>query len=711
MMNRISGLGPSGLDIETLVETLMKSESAKRDKLVQKRQKAEWTREAYRTINSSVLSLRTLTVNMKLSSTYKKYTTTASDTSVLTATASSYAKEGSYKITVDQLATAVQRKSTGTVSKDIQSTDDITNFDVSGKSFSMTYNGVSKTISWGSSEGAYTDIDTLKAGLQSKIDNVFGSGNVEVITNGNQIAFKPKDTTYKPDISVTSATSDDALAQLNIASGTSYQLNLDTKLQDLVLKTGALAFDANGKANFTINGKTFEINKTDSINDLITTVNADSTADVTLSYDDTLDKFVLKRDTSGAGVGLEVTDNDSSNFLASLGLADAGALTAGKNAIVDFTGPNGITMTDLNMSSNNFTIQGVNFNLLKSDTGVEKTVTVSKDISSVYDSIKTFVEKYNEAISSLKTTVTEERDREYQPLTDAQREEMTEDEIEKWEKKSKSGLLRSDLTVNSLINDLRNTMSNPVAGLSGKIDRLSEIGITTGNYSEGGKLYIDETKLKAALSENLDQVTSLFTGAPANLTSSQLGGTVDLEGKDFNVTVNGNRQNISLTGSYDLTTASGKASMIKEIQDKLNTAFGSAQVTVSISNDKLTIISNKGYTTTLNSGTTNDALSTLGFNDGDTYDSSKKGVMAKLYDKLIISGSKLTAKAGSATSYYDNSTLGLELTRIVKAISRENDRLEDVESRYYAKFTAMETALSRLNAQSLALSQFSNNSN
>jgi len=702
--NRITGLGSSGLDIETLVKNLMKTESAQKDKLIQKKQKTEWTRTAFREINTSILALRTQAVNMKLSSSYKVFSATASDTAVLSATAGTVAQEGTYKITVDQLATSTQRKSTDTISKDLQSTADITDFDFHGKSFSLTFNGIQKTISWSDSEGVYANIDELQAGLQSKVDNVFGSNNVEVAKSGNQIILKPKDSTFKPNLLVTSGTTNDALSQLKMTSGQSYQISLDTKLQDLALKTGALTFNSD-KLDFTINGTNFQIDKTKTIRDLMNTVNASTGADVTLSYDSALDKFIMKRDSAGEGASLAVSDNNGTDFLSKIGIADAGALTEGQNAIVDFTGPNGITMTNLEMSTNNFTLQGVNFNLLKADAGVEKTVTVTKNVDAIYNNIKSFVDKYNETLSAITTKYYEERDNDYQPLTDDQRESMTEDQITTWEKKAKSGILRSDMILGGIVNDLRNTMSNPVTGLSGSLDRLSAIGITSGDYSENGKLYINEAKLKQAISENLEEVTNIFTAAPADLQSSNLSGTIDVEGKDFQITLNGQQRTISLSGSYDLSSDAGKTSFVSELQSKINTAFGSGQIVASYSNNKLTIASNKGYTMTLNSGTTNDALSTLGFNNNDTYDSSKKGIVSKLYDRLIVGGSKLTTKAGASTSYYDTSNLGLELVRIATSITKMNTKLSDLEDRYYARFTAMETALSKLNSKSSWLSQ------
>lgn len=705
MAERITGLGYSGLDIDILVKNLMKTESTARDKLIQKRQYTEWKRDAFREMNTQLSSLRALTLNMKLASSYKMFTTASSDTAVLSATAGTSAQEGSYKIMVDKLATATQRKSTDVISKDIQSTEDITDFDFHGKSFSISFNGVQKTISWGDSEGIYTNIDELQTGLQSKIDNMFGSNNIEAAKSGDQIVLRPKDSTYKPNIIVTSATENDALSQLNIAAGTSYQISLDTKLQDLQLRTGALTFTEEGKLDFTINGQNFQVEKTKTLRDLINTVNASTRADVTISYDTAINKFIMKRDSSGAGVALEVSDNNETDFLSKLNMVDAASLTAGENAIIDFTGPNGISMTNLEMSSNNFTIQGVNLNLLKADVGVEKTVTVTKDVSTIYNNIKNFIDKYNEVLEKINTKYSEERDRDYQPLTDDQRESMTEDQIKAWEAKAKSGIIRSDMITGGIINDFRNAMSNPIAGLSGSIDRLSAIGITSGSYNEGGKLYINETKLKQAISENLDEVANIFSAAPTDLQSSNLSGTIDVEGKDFQVTLNGLRRTITLSGSYDLDSSTGRTEFLSELQGKLNTAFGSGQVLASYSNGKLLLMSGKGYTMKLNSGTTNDALAALGFNDGDTFDSSKKGIAARLYDKILLGGGKLTSKAGASTSYYDTSTLGLELVGIAASITKMNKRLSDIESRYYARFTAMETALSRLDSQSAWLSQ------
>ena len=704
-VTRLTGM-VSGMDTDTLVKNLMRAERAPLDKLVQKKQSKQWTEDAYREINTKVFDLRTQVMNMKLKSSYKVYSANSSDANSITATAVGGAIEGTYKVTVDRLASAAERKSASTVSPELTSSSDITNFNVQGKELNITYNGVQKTISWASTEGAYSNIGELAAGLQSKIDNVFGANQLEVYNNGvdDKLTLRPKDATFKPDIKLNSGGTDvDALAQMNFTDGQKYHISLDTKLTDLVLRTGSLSSTVGNQLDFTINGQNFVIDNTKTLGDLINQVNSDIKADVTMTYDTTTDKFSIKRDSTGAGMTIDVSDNNSSDLLTKLGVTGLAAFTDGTNAIVDITDPSGLTMTNLEMSSNTFNIKGISMTLLNADSQ-EKTISVSKDVDTVYNNIKSLIDKYNDTISFINTKYTEEKYNDYAPLTDEQREAMTEDQISKWEEKAKSGLLKSDNLIGGLLNDMRTSIGNIVSGLTNNYNHITDVGITTGAYYENGKLNIDETKLKQAISDNIDDVTNFFSYSPTNLQSSNLSGILNVDGKDLKITLNQSQQTINLSGSYDMANAADVTNLKSEIQGKIDNAFGKSQMTVSISNNQIILTSNKGYSVKLNSGS-NDALSVLGFNDNDMYDSSKKGIMSKLYDKLVIGTSKLVDKAGSAASFFDNSVLGKELSSINAEITDKNSRLADIEERYYAQFTAMETALQKMNQQSTWLSQ------
>ncbi|MFP7202356.1 flagellar filament capping protein FliD [Lysinibacillus halotolerans] len=159
------------------------------------------------------------------------------------------------------------------------------------------------------------------------------------------------------------------------------------------------------------------------------------------------------------------------------------------------------------------------------------TLTSSTDVDDMVDKIKKFVETYNGLVTTINSKLKESYDRNYPPLTDEQKEEMSEDEIEKWEAKAKSGLLRNDSILTNGLYGMRSSFMNSVAGLGdATMDSLAEIGITTSStYSDGGKLVIDEDKLRSAIEKNPDQVASMFTQT-GSVTKDGNGKTVDSRG-------------------------------------------------------------------------------------------------------------------------------------------------------------------------------------
>ena len=142
---------------------------------------------------------------------------------------------------------------------------------------------------------------------------------------------------------------------------------------------------------------------------------------------------------------------------------------------------------------------------------VEKvTLTGETDVTSLKDTIVKFVEEYNKIISSINEKLWEKRDKDYMPLTDDQKKEMSDSQIEAWEKKAKTGLLRSDSDLRRIQNSMRDAMS---AMMSGTGLTLEDIGIKkVNNYTtKNGMLEIDESKLTAALENKSAEVKDLFT--------------------------------------------------------------------------------------------------------------------------------------------------------------------------------------------------------
>nr|WP_156288637.1 flagellar hook-associated protein 2 [Oceanobacillus salinisoli] len=177
---------------------------------------------------------------------------------------------------------------------------------------------------------------------------------------------------------------------------------------------------------------------------------------------------------------------------------------------------------EVETTENKYTLNGVTFEFKNTTpqnadgTYQNATITVKNDTDATVEKITTFVEKYNELIDMLNGTQREEKYRDYPPLTEEQKKEMDEKEIELWDEKAKSGILRGDTIISSAMFDLRQDWYKSV-NTGGEYDLITDIGIsTTKEYLDGGKLEIDEDKLREALTKDPDSVYKLFAGSDGN---------------------------------------------------------------------------------------------------------------------------------------------------------------------------------------------------
>ncbi|MEG0260040.1 MAG: flagellar filament capping protein FliD [Lysinibacillus sp.] len=161
------------------------------------------------------------------------------------------------------------------------------------------------------------------------------------------------------------------------------------------------------------------------------------------------------------------------------------------------------------------------------------TITSTTNVDEMMTKIKDFVATYNGIMKDLSDQTKETKYRSFAPLTDEQRKDMSESEIKLWEEKAKSGLLRGDALVRSGVSNMRALVYQENASVENtKFNTLFNVGITTTkNYSDGGQLEINETKLRKALEEDPDAVAALFS----NIEGKQKD-TVTVTDKDGNVT-------------------------------------------------------------------------------------------------------------------------------------------------------------------------------
>lgn len=185
----------------------------------------------------------------------------------------------------------------------------------------------------------------------------------------------------------------------------------------------------------------------------------------------------------------------------------------GQDAYIVITNDKGGIYTHTG-NTNNFTLDGVNFNFI-SDIPEEGIKVVGKeDATEIVESIKSFITDYNNLIVKINTLLTEKRDRNYQPLTKDQKNELSEKEIELWENKVKQGQLRGDSDLSRIANALKQGMRNLVSGVGLTLKDIGIESVQDFGGTKDGTFKINEEALKKAIEENTEAVAKLFMQSP-----------------------------------------------------------------------------------------------------------------------------------------------------------------------------------------------------
>jgi flagellar hook-associated protein 2 len=252
----------------------------------------------------------------------------------------------------------------------------------------------------------------------------------------------------------------------------------------------------------------------DSLNDVLNRINS-SAIGVSAFYDSTTQKLVFTSKNTGAGgsVAVDTTkDTNTADFMTALGFnVDASNVITPTTSGIDASfSINGLATT---RKTNTFTISNITYSL-KQTTATPITISSSSDTDTIFNTVKSFVDKYNDVIGKVNGKMSETRYRDYSPLTDDQKSAMKDTDIANWNAKAQSGLIRNDSILTSALTSMRTSLFTPVSNpaSSSSIKLLSDIGITTSSdYLANGKLEIDETKLKKAIQNDPNGVANLFT--------------------------------------------------------------------------------------------------------------------------------------------------------------------------------------------------------
>ena len=479
MAMRVSGIN-SGLDTDSIVQELVSAYNTKTEKYQKEQTKLSWKQEIWKGLNTKVYSLYNNVGKLRFSSAYSTKKTTSSDTTKATVSASSNAVNGTQKLHV--LATAQSGYLTG------------------GKL---------------SLREEVTDADGT-----TKLQDVKGAVKAE--TKLSELGF----------------TGDEASLNINTtdeegnAVTKTVSLTKDSTIQDVVnaLKDNGLnaSFDANNGRIFVSSkntGKAADFSLSSATTKLVEKKDADGNVIKDSNGKTEMESVALSAEEQAASkklIGLLGLDTDSSNIY-----GNKAAKIDGRDAVIAL---NGVKYTN---TTNDFAINGLNISVngvtddvadpdstdlssLNDSTAI--TINTATDSQGIYDTVKDFLTEYNNSINEITKLYNADSAGSYEPLTDDEKDKMSDTEIEKWETKIKDSLLRRDSSLSSVMNAMMTSMSQPIE-INGKSYSLSSFGIQTLGFlnaaeNEQNAYHIDGDEDDENTSGNDDKLMAAITSDP-----------------------------------------------------------------------------------------------------------------------------------------------------------------------------------------------------
>lgn len=562
---RMTGL-ISGMDTESMVKELVAASSTKVDKVKKEKQIIQWKQEAWQSLNTKLYDFYKTEVSaLRLTSSFKAKKATSNDETKVTVKASSAAANGSHRVSVKQLASSAYLTGTNikaqgnnyttyasasASTKFADMTDELgDNLGLTGQTITikagnaliddLTFeiggtgdNGVASLEELNQKLAATSGFEKLTASFSEgklTFTNASASTNEDGETIGEIYTVESAafgisgEVGYKSDESTGETNTLDGSLDLRYEKNfTSNDITKFTKLADIGINVGT---------SFTVNGKDFVVDKDTTISDFTEGL---SKLGVSASFDDKQGRFYINSAETGKDYDFTLTSSDS-NALDILGLGAGATKVDAQDAIIDY---NGVEYTG---SSNTFELNGLTITArgvtgtydpatgkLTNDTPI--TIEAEADTEGIYNTIKNFVKKYNELIDEMNTLYNEKKP-EYEPLTDEERSQLSDTQIEQWEKKAKQGLLRRDDTIEKLLSSMRDILNKGVTVTDKDGNEqtltLASLGIVTGEWSERGKLHIlgdeddaayaaETNKLKEMLSSNPEIFSQMFVGDKEN---------------------------------------------------------------------------------------------------------------------------------------------------------------------------------------------------
>jgi len=363
-------------------------------------------------------------------------------------------------------------------------------------------------------------------------------------------AYTKKTTTASKSSAVSVVTGDSAMDSTQTLDITSlaksaYLTGKEVKVGNAKAKASNtmadIGLENGGTLKFSIGGDSedliqVDVSGTETISEVLNKLkNAKSSrtdTSLNFNYDENNGRFFVSSKTAGAAASFDLVNTEAMSKLGFSKKADGSNYIAGSSAKITLNG------VDYESESNTFNVNGLTITANEVASGI--TLTTKQDTSGIYDNIKKLVKEYSDLMKEFSTLYNADSARKYKMLTDDQKDAMSDDEVEEWEKKIKSGLLSKDETIGTVRDALKKVTLKgfdvTMADGTTKTLSLASFGISTGSYfsttqDERDMLHIDGDPddsttsgntdlLKAFISKDPDAVMKFFTDYSKEMYSS-----------------------------------------------------------------------------------------------------------------------------------------------------------------------------------------------
>lgn len=481
-----SGLA-SGLDTPKIIDALLKVDQTRIDNLKLQRSALDSQVSSLGTLKSKLLTLQTRLDALRFQSQVLTQSATSNQPTIATATVDSTATPGTFRVTVDQLATATRRQGAANISTqwfDQSLAPGAAGWSLAPTAGRFTINGVGITVA------SPTSIDDFVQAINAAQSQTGVIASYVTDGAGRSVGIQiQNDGSKPPGAAIQLGSAGDTsnflnAAKLATATQAGETVQSTTTLGRLsttsLLSASRLATTPAATGSFTINGVSFTYDtSTDSIATVLANINA-SGANVSATYDSVSDRINIAAKSTGAQ-SIAISDT-SGDLMQALGVTTgAGATEAlGTNALYRVDTVAGGAQQSSTTNTITGVLTGVTLNLLQ-QSATPADITVAQDTAPPLAAMKDFLTAFNDVTSFVRDNSV--------PTADG-----------------KPGAFQGNLGVRLLADRLRSITTSNVTGLSGPYNSLASLGVTSGAVGSTpgttSTLSVDETKFKDALSAN-----------------------------------------------------------------------------------------------------------------------------------------------------------------------------------------------------------------